>query len=294
MNENPVIVTHVITDVGMGGAEMMLYELLKNIQNKRIKFYVVSLSGTDIIGEKIKDLGIDLTVLNINPKLPNPIKIFKLLKTLNKQRPDVVHTWMYHADFLGGIAAWLLKTKHIIWHIHNSTLSDSSKISATRIIQKLNSYLSHYIPTKIISCSLKAKEIHVNIGYDQKKFEFIPNGFDTDKFKKEIETKNKIRKEINIPSSSKVIGMVGRYNPQKDLGNFIAAANMLIKQGNEVFFVLCGKGLTSDNHKLKNLIDEEALKYFRLLGLRTNIPNLLNSFDLFSLSSAYGEGKSVV
>ena len=126
--------------------------------------------------------GIKVVSLNMKKNFMIIFKMFRLFLILKKLKPDIIQTWMYHSDFLGGIIGRLAGVKNIFWNVTSTnyvTNKSSSKLS-TRIIAKLCSYLSKFIPKKIITCSHEAIRVHTLIGYDKTKFVLIPNGFDTE------------------------------------------------------------------------------------------------------------------
>jgi len=83
---------------------------------------------------------------------------------------------------------------------------------------------------------------------------------------------------------------VGRFHPQKDHHNFVRAASLLHQDRPDVWFVLCGFGVSWANKELTSLIEEAGIRNrCCLLGLRDDIPRLTAAFDIASLSSSYGE-----
>ena len=97
------------------------------------------------------------------------ITFFKLLFIIKKINPDIIQCWMYHGDFLGGLAARLLRKKKIYWNLRNSDLNLKWANKTTIFLAKLNSLLSYILPYKIISCSNKSLETHLKLGYCKKK-----------------------------------------------------------------------------------------------------------------------------
>ena len=117
----------------------------------------------------------------------------------------------------------------------------------------------------------------------------IPNGFDLNLFKPDLEGRTLVRQELRIPEDTMLIGMVGRFDPQKDHYNFIKAAALLQKEIPDVQFLLCGDDITWENQKLSKWIDETGFHgYFHLLGRRSDISRIMTALDI--ASSSYGEG----
>src|SRR6185503_9929721 len=88
-----------------------------------------------------------------------------------------------------------------------------------------------------------------------------------------------------------LIGLVGRFDPQKDHRNFIAAAAILHRSCPDVHFLLCGDNVTWENAKLRGWIEETGLrKQYRLVGRRQDMARLTAALDIGTSSSSYGEG----
>lgn len=287
-------IVFVITNLNIGGAETMLYKLLKHIDRNRFKPSVISLVGLGEIGPQIKALGIPVFVLGLNSRLPSPIIIFRLYCLIRRLNPDIVHTWMYHADLLGGIAARLAGCKRIIWGIRHSNLSFSKNKFSTLLVVRLCAFLSRYIPSRILSCSEFAKDIHISIGYSADKFHVIPNGFEIDRFFPDCSSSLSLRDELGLPPQAQLVGLFARYDPQKNHLGFLKAASVVNSRLPNVHFVMAGYLVDNLNVDLINVISLYGLhEYVHLLGRRSDVPHLMASLDVLA-SSSYGEAFSNV
>ena len=281
-------VLHIITGLDDGGAEAVLYRLCKfDEKNKHI---VISLMNEGKYGPLLKEIDVDvysLEMANGKIKLDSIINLYKLIKKL---KPDVVQTWMYHADLIGGIVAKLAGIKNIVWGVHHTTLVKGESKRSTILIAKINAFISKFIPKKIIYCAEKSREVQESIGFIKKKGIVVCNGYNINDFKPNEEAGNNFRSEINIDEKEFLIGHVGRYDPQKDHKNLIEGIALLDKQKISFKVVLVGSNLDNQNEILINIIREKGLENkILLLGKRNDIPNVMNGFDLFVLSSAFGE-----
>src|SRR5210317_1863167 len=111
-------ILHIITGLGDGGAELTLYKICKyDNLNKHI---VITLKDKGKYFSLLKKLGIEVYSLNMN--FFSIHKIFFLIKKIKILKPNVVQTWLVHADFLGGIAARLAGIKNVIWNVRYSNL----------------------------------------------------------------------------------------------------------------------------------------------------------------------------
>lgn len=290
-----ITIFHVITGLGMGGAEMMLYKLLSCMDQKTFTNEVVSLTEVSVIGRKIQEMGVRVRALRVNGLLSSPLAVIRLAWWMRKARPAIVQTWMYHGNLFGGLAARLAGSVPVIWGIRQSNLDLKSSRRSTIFISKLGARLSPYLPNRIVNCSSVAKDLHVSLGYASRKMTVIPNGFDPAEFRPNQSARTDVRRSLGIPENGVVVGLVGRFHPQKDHKGFIDAAGELSSKLPDVYFLLCGKDINSKNQQLMTWIKEARLDdRCLLLGIRQDMPRLVAAFDIAVSSSSFGEGFSNV
>lgn len=267
----------------------MLYRLCTAPNQPGICHHVISLRGLDAYGARLIAAGIGVTALNM-PKGQFRFSSYqRLLRTLSRFRPDVVQTWMYHADLVGGMAARTLRLP-LVWGIRNSDLSQSQTTWSTRMVVKILASISRYVPNGIVSCSQNAALVHQELGYPSKLFTIIPNGYDFSKFNRDINARTQMRSALNISADVPLIGMVARWDPQKDHSSLCLALARLISFGRDFRCLLIGQDMTSDNRALRDLILHYGLeKHVISLGHCDDIPRIMNALDLHVLSSKFGE-----
>jgi len=289
-------VTHIITGLDTGGAEMMLSNLLAVFNRDTINSRVISLTNRGAIGDKISSLGVPVQSLGLKAgRLPDPRGVARLVKWLHEDPPDLIQTWMYHSDLIGGLAGKLAGDIPVMWGIRNSTLDIQYSKRSTIWTVKVCSVLSHFLPRQIITCSETARRIHISLGYAANKMIVIPNGFRLDNFHPDHDARNSVREELGLGQDALLIGLIARFNPQKDHQNFIDAANLVLNQSPSVHFLLCGNDICWENPELSGWINHTGHSgNFHLLNLRIDIPRLTAALDLAVSSSAYGEAFPLV
>ncbi|MEM8501315.1 MAG: glycosyltransferase [Pseudomonadota bacterium] len=283
-------ILHVITGLGLGGAETVLVRLASATAHRH-EVTVVSLTGDSYYAEPLRAMGIEVVVLGMPSGRLTRSGVLLLWETLRHKKPDLVQTWMYHADLLGGVLAKFAVNAPIVWGIRNSNL-DAGKVSrSTRLVVKLCALLSHFVPDKIVCCSRAACELHQRKGYSKGKFEFIPNGYDLAQYAPATpESVQTIRDELGITSDTFAMGMVARYDAQKDHETLLKALRELKEDFPGFSCLLIGAGLTSENGALRHLVAELELQgNIKLLGIRNDVSRIVSALDLHILSSAYGE-----
>ena len=277
-------VLHIITGLGDGGAEALLYRMCRF--DKEHNHIVISIMDEQKYGPLLNEIGVVVHTLNF-PK--GKIKIsgfFKLYRLIKQIKPDVVQTWLDHADMIGGIVARLAGIKNIVWGVHHTALVKGESKLSTIFISKINIFLSYFIPKKIIYCAQESKKAQEKIGYKKAIGVVVLNGYDIEGFTQNDSLSAEIRNDLCINADSFLIGHVGRYDPQKDLSNLIEAFALLNQKKLDFDAVIVGSNLDNNNHDLLSMLNKNGLsKVVHLLGRRDDINAIMNGIDLFVLSS---------
>ena len=209
-----------------------------------------------------------------------------MLRELN---PDSIHTWMYHADLLGGVAARLAGVRTVGWGIRHSNLSQLHNKRSTLWVMKTCSVLSHRIPRKILCCSQVAKDIHISAGYDKGKMVVIPNGFDIFRFLPDANARISVRSELGLNKDSPLVGLIARFDPQKNHAGFFEAATLVNLSCPNAHFLLAGAGVEDSNPALRHAIQQAGVGVnTHLLGRCEDIPRLMAALDVL-VSTSSGE-----
>jgi glycosyltransferase involved in cell wall biosynthesis len=283
-------IVHIISGLDVGGAEMMLFKLLSAWNGPADLIEVVSLTNKGPIAARIEALGISVIALNMPRGRPSLRGLIKLSFLLRKSSPDIVHCWMYHGNLIGGLAALMSRRKAVLWGIRTSTLSSKGNRRSTILTAKAGAWTSGILSQKIVCCSRVALDVHATLGYCREKMMVIPNGFDLTRFKPDAMARNSVREELEVPLDAVLIGLIARFDPQKDHQNFVDAAAIVARSYPDIHFVLCGQGVDRQNPALAGWIaGSGASNRFHLLGRRDDVPRLTASLDIGASSSSYGE-----
>mgnify|MGYP001481976058 CR=1 FL=1 len=274
---------------------MILLSLLSKINQHIYESKVISLTDVGNIGRKIKKLGVSVHALGMNPGKPSLSCFIRLMKMIRKQNPDLVHTWLPHSALLGGLAAKIVNRKiPVIWGIFQSNLDRDKNKWHTLFTIKMCALLSWAIPRQIVTDSDMAAIVHQQAGFDSEKFVVIPNGFDTDQYRPDYFERESVRKEIDVPIGTLLVGLIARFDLLKNHKGFIEAIGLLDHKFHNVHFILVGSGIDNENHDLKYWIQQTRNeKAFHLLGERKDIPRLMAALDLM-VSSSHGESFPLV
>jgi len=284
-----VRVAFIVTNLATGGAEIMLLKLLQHLGRDRYEPTVISLMGLGEVGPRIAALGIPVHSMNMRLGVPNPLKVLMLVRLLRRLKPDLVQTWMYHADLLGGLAARMAGCRLIIWCLRQSNLAKAVNKRSTLWVVAACAMISSWLPRHVLSCSKQAKIVHAAKGYQQEKIHFIPNGFELDRFQSDVQARHSVRVELGLPVDTPLVGLMARYDPQKNHLGFMQAAALLHAQMPEVHFLLAGSGVDRQNESLQAAVVESGLLgHMHLLGRRDDVPRLMAALDVLA-SPSHGE-----
>lgn len=288
-------IMHVINTLGPAGAETMLCRIISAMTGSRFENEIISVTDILDLAEKMQAIGIRVRTLGMRKSVPNPLLVMRLANWIRLSRPDVIHTWMYHANLIGSLAARLAGRVPVVWAIHHSSLDRRVDKRRTMLVNRACALLSRKFPARIICCSQASLQIHKQLGYAPDKLEVIPNGFDLEQVKPNPAARLSVRNELGIPADSPLIGMAARFHPQKDHRNFVLAAARLHEQMPEVHFLLCGLNITQQNSQLAGWIEAAGLRHCcHLLGVRQDVPRLFAAVDIATTASCSGEAFPIV
>jgi glycosyltransferase involved in cell wall biosynthesis len=285
-----VKIVHLITDLDTGGAEMMLSKLLSAMDRRRFPSTVVSLLEPGPIAPRIRDLGIPVHTLGMSRGRPSARGLVRLRRLLAEERPAVLQTWMYHANLLGLVAGWASPVGHTVWNIRSASLNLRGYSRSTPWAIRAGAVLSRS-PSAVVINSAVGQGGHAALGYRPRRWAVIPNGFDLERFGPDPSARRSLRQELGVPGDAPLIGLAGRHHPMKDHATFFRAAVLLLKRHPQVHFVVAGRDIVPGNPALSGLMEgPTATASVHLLGERTDMPRIMAGLDVFTSSSAYGEG----
>jgi glycosyltransferase involved in cell wall biosynthesis len=285
-------IVHIINCLDTGGAETMLLRLLSQCDRQRYQFEVISLTDLGEIADALRDIDVPVRALNLSRSatIPNPAAIFRLAGWLRQSRPDLVQTWMYHANLIGGIAAKLSGRPPVIWCIRQTNLDVASVRRRTSLIAKGTARLSKLLPNYILYNSHVSRRAHAALGYANDHAGVIANGFDLEAFQPNPAARSAIRRELGLDDATPLVGLIARYDPQKDHATFVESAGLLHRQFPAAQFLLAGLKVDEANSDLTSAIGDAGItSHCHLLGHRRDIPDLMAALDV-ACSASVGEG----
>jgi len=279
----PLRVIHISTGLYTGGAETMLERLVDRVDRSRFETVVVSLKDEGTIGPRIAARGIDVVSLGTH-RLPTPVAIRRLRRTLRELAPDVVQTWALFANVLGGGGARHAGVGPIAWSVHHSGNDLASFGPKVRATQALERRMAGRVPARIIACSQSSAEMMRALHYPMSKVEVIANGFDLDRFRPDPQAREGRRAELGIAADEYVVGHVARFHPVKGHDVLLAAARRVAEREPRARFVLYGNGVDAQNPALADAAAALGDRVL-LLGEAADMEAIYPAFDVFVSSS---------
>ena len=310
MSLKKIKIIHFITSLGLGGAEKVLFNILKDSNNKNLEHEIICLNRGGVLKNKFKKLKIRVICLNLDKNfIKGIVYCFNYIKKKKNKQKTIIQTWLPHADLIGGLISKFCGFTKIIWNIRISNFTTGSFKIKTFLIVIINGILSHFIPKKIISCSVAGIKTHTRLGYNKDIFYLIHNGFE----------KKKILKRSFKFSKKFTIGIFSRYHKVKNHSYLFKALSILKDKEYKFNLLLLGPNIDVYNKKLLedikiNNIQNEVIfikkksiidisKYFSYLDLyilcskTEGFPNILGEAIINGinvLSTDVGDAKLMV
>lgn len=282
-------VLHITPSIGGGGAEAMLCNLVAEMRGGAWRSVVVSINGSAWPEraaelERQADAYYDLGAFSFL----SPSVWRRIVDIVREEKPDVVQTWMHHADLVGGVCARFASVKHVVWGIHCREIHANEGESWLRraAFRAALGLCSHMVPERIVSCSSAAIRDHKGMGYPTQKMTWIPNGISTERFTPEPTAQTARRVELGLEPDGPVIGFVGRFHEMKRLDWLFDAASLLMRKCPHAQLLLCGgeaRDLDGAAAAAFAKLPDPARVHF--IPFRADIQRIYAAMSVFTLTS---------
>jgi len=275
-----VKLVHLITELSNGGAQSALLRLLRGLDRTRFTPVVACLYNGD--GEVARQIrALEIPVIDLGMQHKWQVGAFtRLYRLLRREKPAILHTWMFHANLAGRIIGRLAGIPHLVTARRNVEIGGAHREWLTR--------WTAFLDERVIAVCELARQAEINnAGAAPEKVITIYNGVDPAEFDCDGEaTRNRGRRQWNIPDEALLIGTVGRLHPQKGFADLLTALPDLCNTFPQVKLLLIGDG------ELRAALEAQATtlgigERVIFAGLRTDVPALLCALDLFVLPSLW-------
>lgn len=277
-------ILHVIGSLNIGGSQMMIMNLYRNIDKNKIQFdFIVDHPNELHFAEEIRQLGGKIYFMPTF-KGTNINEVKKSWHEFFSKHPEytIIHS---HVRSYASIFLKIAKKYNLYTIIHSHSTSNGKGISA--IIKKILQYPLRYQADYFFACSEEAgKWLYGNKIVNNQNFKILNNAIESQKYIKNPTTRKEYRKKFKISESQTVIGHVGRFSKVKNHEKLLNVFSKYNKINNDSILILIGDGEERENieRQIKNLeIEDKVL----LLGARDDVPQLLKIIDLFVFPSQW-------
>ena len=280
-------VLHVITALGVGGAERMLLKLLGARALSGYEQWVVAMLPGGAMAEPMRATGARVHELDFLGGVPVVGGAVGVARQARQCQPDIVQGWMYHGNLGASLARAALPNRvPLVWGIRQSlaTLEGENLFAKFGIV--LNRFGSGH-PDRLLFNSQTSLAQHRDFGFKTAHAEYLPNGFETGAFAPDAQARALTRAAWRVDDATVVFGLLARYHPVKDHAGFLQAVRRVRDARPATRFVLAGTGVDTGNEALMRVVHEAGLgQHVQLLGERADVAGLLAALDVFVSSSA--------
>ncbi len=277
---SPLRVLHVVVNMNRGGAETLIMNLYRNIDRSKVQFdFLTCKEG--VFDSEIISMGGKIHRIPYVTEAGHTGFNRALNHFLKRHQYKIVHS---HMDKMSGFVLRAAKKANIpvrIAHSHNTESEGgfTSRFYKWYAGSKINPNATHHY-----ACSHKAAEWLFK--HRSGESFILKNGIETDRFKFSQQTRNAIRRELNLEKDTLVLGHVGRMAPQKNqlqLLDIFAGLNKLI--ANSVLLIAGEGPLRKEIETKINALNLNGK--VKLLGVRDDIDALLQAMDIFVFPSIH-------
>lgn len=264
----------------------MLLRLVERLQNQSIENIVVSLSKRETLASSFEAMGVPVAALGMGRKLSDARLVRDLGQVLERAKPQIIQTWMYHANLaVSCLQPFLGRRVPVIWNVRRGMDDYQERKLATRLVIRANRVLSR-LPNRIVYCTNESRVQHESYGFNQSKSLVIGNGFDTSKYVPNAERRRLVRASFGIKDNEIVIGNVGRDDPSKGRAFLLAAMSQVVRRFPQARLLLVGRGMVAHNTDLQREIERHQLAAnVTLVGEYAPSTDLYPAMDLLCLAS---------
>ena len=284
-------IVHVISNLGIGGAELSLCSLVEQTQRRGFDNIVVSLLPDGALRPRLERAGASVIELPGKRGFAGALLLRALGIHVAAAHPDIVHSWMYHSNVAATVVRGLRYFKcPLIWSIRQGFDDPTLDSGLTRGLIRLGARLSTY-PEVVVYNSDDAALTHEAIGYAASRRWIIYNGVDCDRFRPRPDARAAFRAELGLTRDAVLIGRVARYSPMKDFDTLLGAFRKVLNTLSSARLLLIGTDISAGNQGLVSLcLRHGCLDDVIFMGPRLDIEEIYPALDLLVSSSSANEG----
>jgi glycosyltransferase involved in cell wall biosynthesis len=277
-----------ITDLDLGGAERCLTEIAVRIDRSRFTPVVYCLGPRPSREDAsclpaLAAAGVEVHCLDGRGVWQFPIVAHRLKRLLAAQKPQVIQTFLFHANLLGRIAARRAGVKVVVAGVRVAEHAARWHLWLDRLTQR---WVDRYVCVSGAVADFSSQRS----GLPPEKLVVIPNGIDLDKYPSPQPAD---LRQFGIAAGRRVVTFVGRLEPQKGVDRLIATAPQWLTKLPDCDLLLLGNG------PLRSSLEAAAsaagiADHVHFAGWRPDVPNILAASSLLVLPSLWEGMPNVV
>ena len=228
----PIRLACCITELEVGGAERMFVELMCRLDRSRFDPTVISLGcGSDPLVERLQSAGIEVRCLGARRRWEVSV-VGRLVAELKRVSPDLLQTWLFHANVAGGLASRRAGVGRLVTGIRVAERRGRWRLWLERICTRR--------ACRHVCVSREVAEFSAARGVlNRSKLEVIPNGVDVASF---ADVQPMDLTGHGVPVGARVVAWIGRLDHQKDPLAAVEAFGRLSSKFDDCHLVLAGEG----------------------------------------------------
>ena len=269
-------VLHILDAVNRGGSEMLALDFCRALERYPLKVFLVVMQGGELDDDFRQT---SAKYIKLQRKLPLDFKIIlQLRKIIIENDIQIVHTHQPVEGLHAYFATSLLKVKKV-QTIHGQFQDFKNKI--------IGKFLNPRMDANIIVSRGFLQEFCKGINLHKvENFHVVHNGIDSTKLKP---TAMNLKQELGLHAEITLMGMVGNFNKFKDQLTICRALVTIFKAVPNSRFVFVGQRDDRPPYLYDQCVryceEQQIIDKVFFLGSREEIPDILNSLDLFVFSS---------
>jgi len=271
----PISIGFCITDLDPGGAEKALVQLVLRLDRRYWDPFVICLSGRGPLADVLEQAGVETRCLQA-VGLRSVTRFWALVREFRRRRPQLVQTYLFHANIVGRLAAVLARVPRVVSGIRVAEHRYGSRLWWDRWTQRLvdrHVAVSH----AVAQFSVHTGRLHPG------RVLVIPNGVDAQRLSA-VEPQSPV--SWGLPADARMILFAGRLDDQKDPLLLLEAVQEVLERFPDVHLVMAGSGPLHDTLQ-QRIATATGGPRMHLLGQRSDVPALLRSASCFVLPSRW-------
>jgi glycosyltransferase involved in cell wall biosynthesis len=270
-----------ITELDIGGAERCLVELATRLDRRQFTPVVYALSPPPTPGQRsflpqLEAAGIETHFLGATGSRHLPAAVSRLTKLLRRQQPEVLQSFLFHANFVGRWAAWRAGVPRVLSGVRVAEQGVGWHVWLDRTTSRL-------VDRYVCVSQAVADFSRSRLGLPEDRFVVIPNGIDVERFAAATPTD---LARLGLPAGRRAVTYVGRLEPQKGVAELVEHAPSWLERlpGHDLLMVGAGP-METPLRALAGRLGVSSRIHFT--GWRPDVAEILRASDLFVLPSRW-------